>query len=136
MNRLSAATKKSSAGTTLESYQYVYDPVGNLTSEMLNGVTTTMTYNGANQLIGANGTTYTFDLAGGQTGNSAGQSLAYNAAGQTASITPPAGSPLTLKYSGTGQNIRVQAGATTYEYDLGGIDSLSNGGGTTFFTKL
>jgi RHS repeat-associated protein len=134
--RLTAATKRSSSGTVLGSYQYGYDPVGNITAETLNGSTTTMSYNGANELTQAGGSSFTFDAAGNELGNSAGLSLAYNAAGQTTSITPPGGSAMTMKYSGTGQTNRVQGGPTSYQYDLGGIGSLTNSGASSYFVKL
>jgi len=136
MGRLTGATTTSSGGSTLASYQYVYDPVGNITSQNLNGTSTAMSYNGADELTQAASTTYSYDLAGNMLGNSAGMSFSYNAMNQTASITPSGGSPLNMTYRGIGQSTRVQAGSTGFQYDLGGIDSMSVGGGTSYFTRL
>jgi RHS repeat-associated protein len=136
MLRLTGASKTSAGGSLLASYQYSYDPVGNMTSSTTNGLTTTMAYNGANELTQAGNVTYTYDVAGNETGNSAGLNFSYNALNQTSSITPPGGAAVNMAYAGTGQTLRVQAGSTTFQYDLGGIDSMTVGGGTTYFVKL
>jgi RHS repeat-associated protein len=140
MGRLTSATTTSSTGSVLSSDTYAYDAVGNMTSETLNGVTTSMTFNGADQLTQAstagNTISYGYDQNGSELGNSAGLALAYNAAGQTTSITPPGGSAMQMTYSGTGQGVRVQAGTTAFQYDLGGIDTTTTGATTTSFTRL
>jgi RHS repeat-associated protein len=136
LNRLTGATKKSATGAILRTDQYAYDAVGNMTSENLNGATTSMSYNAADQLTQSGTSTYAYDAAGNETGNSGGLSFSYNAAGQTVSITPPGGTPLTMAYTGAGQGERVQAGSTNFQYDIGGIGSMTVGAGSTYFTKL
>ena len=136
MLRLTQAVKSSPGGATLASYQYAYDPVGNITSEIANGVSTALVYNAASELTQAGNVTYAFDLAGNETGSSSGLSFSYNALNQTASVTPPGGTPMSMSYQGIGQTVRVQAGATTFQNDAGGIDSMTIGGGTTYFVKL
>jgi RHS repeat-associated protein len=136
LSRLTSAVTKSASGSTISSYQYAYDPVGNITSENLNGTTTAMSYNGADQLTQAGTASYTYDGAGNELGNSAGLTFSYNALNQTSSITPGGGSAISMAYRGTGQSERVQAGSTSFQYDLGGVDSMTIGNGTSYFTKL
>lgn len=136
MLRLTRAVKTSPVGSVLASYQYTYDSVGNITSTTINGVTTALAYNAANQLTQAGNVTYTYDLAGNEAGNSVGLSFAYNALNQTSSITPPGGAAVSMTYQGVGQSARVQLGSTAFQYDVGGIDSMTIGGGRTYFVKL
>ncbi len=49
-------------------------------------VTTTSSFNAADQLTARGEVTYSYDANGNQTGSSAGQALAYNAADQTTSL--------------------------------------------------
>jgi RHS repeat-associated protein len=120
---------------TAATYQYTYDGNGNLLSQTYNGGTTNYTYNAANEITAAGSTTYTYDANGNMTGNSAGLSLAYNAANMTSSITPPNASAIAMTYTGATQVQRVTAGSTSYQYSLMGLSSQTTSGGTTYFTR-
>ena len=126
LGQLTQATVKNSSGSTIHTYSYTYDPVGNLLSRTEDGTTTSMSYNAADELTQAGSTTYTYDANGNRTGDSTGGKLAYNTAGQTTSITPSGGSALNMSYQGSGQRQRVAAGSNTYQYDLTGIKSYFN----------
>jgi YD repeat-containing protein len=131
---LTQAVQTSSSGGTLATYTYAYDPVGNKTSQNLNGASTTLTYNAANELTQASGAinkTFSWDANGSQTGDSTGTSMTYNTAHQLTGVTPSGGSTEVMGYSGPGTIQRVAAGSTTYQRDLTGISKLSSGITTT-----
>ncbi len=107
----------SSLGLVTNDYQYSYDAAGNRTSEtvpapLVGTVTTTSTFNAANQLTARGNVTYTYDANGNQTGSSAGQALAYNGANQTTSLQKAGGSALSATYHGASQVERLTAGST------------------------
>ncbi len=52
--------------------------MGNRVLEIVNGVSTTASFNAADQLSSRAGVTYTYDLNGNQKESSAGQELTYN----------------------------------------------------------
>lgn len=143
--RLTAAA---TAGAT--DYAYAYDKASNRRKMQVTphgGATTTTWYgyDAANQLCwtlvatisdpGSNctpslssrlnpppePTTYTFDANGNQTGNSAGQALAYNPADQTTSLQRPGGAAMTAAYAGAGQFERVTADTDTFTTSLLGV---------------
>src|SRR5262249_48382787 len=72
--RVTGITDQDGSGVTLAQLAYTYDPAGRLTSQTVNGTTTTYTYDATGQLTGAGGTAYSYDaegnrtLAGDQTG--------------------------------------------------------------------
>src|SRR5204863_5693677 len=55
------------SGTNLANYTYTYDLASRLTSETLNGTTTSYNYDAANQLTGDGSSAYSYDLAGNRT---------------------------------------------------------------------
>jgi RHS repeat-associated protein len=145
-DRLTEA-KATSGGTLLSEYQYAYDQTGNRCAQNIgspigsfgcsssgSGVTT-YTYNNANELTGANSTTYSFDGNGNETGNSAGLSLAYNAKDQTTSITAPEQEQVNFSYRGAGQADRTSAGPLTFINSLLGVSSQTDSSGTAAFTR-
>ena len=67
LKRLSQAQTKTSAGAITSTFQYASDGAGNRTSQTINGSTTSYTYNAANQLTAAGGTTFTYDANGNET---------------------------------------------------------------------
>ncbi len=134
INRLKRAKTTSSSGTVTEDYQYDYDGNSNITSKTVNGIATSYTYNAANQMTAAGSTTYSYDAAGNQTGNSAGLALSYNAKNQTTSITPSGGSAVSMSYADATQDERVGAGGKTFDYSLLGL-TTERDGGTTHYTR-
>jgi YD repeat-containing protein len=138
-SQLTQAIQKNSGGTQLASYSYGYDNAGNVTSQNLNGNSTTMTYNAANELTQATGAinrTYTYDGNGDLTSRSDGLSITLNAQDQLTSITPPGGSATNMSYTGLGEGQRVGAGSNSYQYDATGLSMQTAGGSTPNFTSL
>lgn len=78
LNRLAKAEERNSAGTLLNSYAYAYDASSNRTSQTVNGTTTSYTHNGADQLTAAGSVSYSYDVNGNESGNSAGRAASYN----------------------------------------------------------
>jgi RHS repeat-associated protein len=99
-------------GLTLQNMVYNYDPMGNRTSTVINGVTTVYITNNTNEYTSVGGVRYTYDADGNLTSDGT-NAYTYNSLNQLASL--------------------VQAGTeTTYKYDsLGYIFSSTIGGVTT-----
>jgi len=135
LNRLTGAQTKAGGGAVTATYAYAYDGANNRTSQTVNGATTAYSYDAADELTAAGGTTYGYDAAGNQTGNSAGLALAYNAANQTTSVTPAGGAALALAYTGASQVQRVSAGGTGFQYGLLGLNRQVDASGTTYYTR-
>ncbi|MBX0329999.1 RHS repeat-associated core domain-containing protein [Oscillochloris sp. ZM17-4] len=102
LSRLTGATE---AGATSNSYAYSYDLAGNRTSATINGVTTSRSYNVANQVQG-----WSYDNAGNLLSDGT-TTYTYDALGRT--LTQGSTS-----YSYNGDGVLVQAGATHYTQDL------------------
>lgn len=132
-NHLTASVKTAPGGGTLASYNYSYDPLGNITSKTVNGVVTNYSYNAANELTSDGTSSYTYDGDGNMTAGLSGSSLTYNAAGQTTSISPSGGVAVSMSYADVGQAMRTQAGSTTYQYDRSGLSVI---GGNTYIESL
>jgi RHS repeat-associated protein len=132
LNRLTGAQ---TTGPSPASYAYAYDGANNRTGQTVNGATTAYSYNAADELTAAGGTTYSYDLNGNQTGSSAGQALAYNTADQTTSVTPAGGAALAMTYTGASQVQRVSAGSAGFQYGLFGLNRQSDAMGTIYYTR-
>ncbi len=138
LDRLVQAKTTSSSGSVRDDFRYGYDAVGNRTSETVresgllgaSDVTTTSSFNAADQLSARGDVTYSYDANGNQSGSSAGQALAYNAADQTTSLKRAGGSALAATYAGANQVERASAGATTFTNSLLGVSVASDGGTT------
>jgi RHS repeat-associated protein len=125
---------------------WVYDPVGNRQTETrANGVSTTYSYNNADQLQSANKngtvTNYTYDYDGRETaaGNS---SYHWNLANQMTSATV-GGTTTNYTYDGAGMRTSSATGANTINYTwdeaAGGLPTLAsetNGSGGALRTYL
>ena len=83
LDRLKTATYSSG-----KSYAFIYDKVGNRTSQTVNSVTTSYLYDAANRLTSVNGVTYSWD-ANGNLLNDSVMSYSFNSAGRLAGITAP-----------------------------------------------
>ncbi|MGH2409557.1 MAG: hypothetical protein ACRDGS_04210, partial [Chloroflexota bacterium] len=138
-NALTQAIQKSSGGATLNSYGYGYDAAGNLTSKSTNGTSTTFSYNAVTELTSASGgmnRTYTYDGNGDRISSSDGTAITVNAGGQVTGITPPGGSSIPYRYTGTGEQQRIGNGSTGYQYDGTGLSKQTDSTGDTYFTSL
>jgi RHS repeat-associated protein len=127
LNRLASATVDERP-----TYSYSYDPVGNMTSKTVNGLTTTYLYNAANERTLGGGLSYTYDPNGNMTARSDGLALGYNAANLNTSATPPGGNALAYSYAGWDQWERVQAGPSSFVSDFRGVTQRATGGSSTF----
>ena len=88
------ATTLGSGTANLASISYTRDPDGRVASETDTGAltgSTTYTYNSQSQLTGVNNTSYGYDPAGQLTTLPGGTRQTFDAAGELASSTPPAG---------------------------------------------
>jgi RHS repeat-associated protein len=157
LERLESAVTKTA---NLQRYHYTLDPVGNRTEQEVNlsgetgGTITHYAYGAGNELecrqtvappCSGSTTTelshYKYDEAGGLTEitpkhDTAGTTLAYNAASETSSLTPSGESTLALSYGGTGQNDLLTKGtATSLENSLLGITRETNGSGAWCFER-
>jgi RHS repeat-associated protein len=132
LNRLSRAKTTASGGAITDDRLYAYDAVGNRMSQTINGVTTSYTYNSANELLTSGGLTYTYDGNGSLTARSDGLALAYDASNFTSSITPPGGATLNMSYSGLDQTQRAQAGGVSFVYDLIGLSRRTDASGAVY----
>jgi RHS repeat-associated protein len=126
---------------------YTLDGAGNITKRVVNGTTTTMAYNLADEICWmvnavstnacgmppAGATSYTFDPDGNELGSTAGLSLAYDARNETSSITS-GGTANPLTYLG-GEELLTAIGPTTISNNLLGISGQTAGGHTTSDTR-
>ena len=131
-----------------QSESYVYDPVGNMTAKTQNGVSTTMRYNAANQLIqsvtGNDTTKYTYDANGNLTRseNAGGaRSYAYNALNLLESFTREDGYTETYSYNANRLLSEIRTSedlTTTLTWDIlygdGVVISAAQNGQTTNYT--
>jgi RHS repeat-associated protein len=135
LDRLVKATTKAASGATLDEWSYTYDGAGNRLTATHNGTTTSSTYNAANQLTQAGGTTFAYDAAGGETSNSTGRKTTYNARGQAASVTGSNGTALEMRYAGEGQTERLSAGDQQFAHSQLGVIGVTNSAGTIRVTR-
>ncbi len=131
-----------------QSESYAYDPVGNMTAKTQNGVSTTMRYNAANQLIqsvsGTDKTTYTYDANGNllRSENAVGaRSYAYNALNLLQSFTREDGYTETYTYNANRLLSEIRTSedlTTTLTWDIlygdGVVISAAKNGQTTNYT--
>jgi RHS repeat-associated protein len=114
-DRLSGITQTSSSGAVLASYAYSYDPGNRLSSETVDGVTTSYSYNGADELTADGSVTFSYDPAGNRT-NSGYQTGPGNEVLNDGTWT--------YSYDAAGELTRKSKGANaetwTYGYDLAG----------------
>ncbi|HZU11738.1 MAG TPA: DNRLRE domain-containing protein [Chloroflexota bacterium] len=138
-NRLSSVWTVGSCGATsalTTPYSYTYDANGNITQTVVNGTTTTLTYDAANEMTASGSNTFSYDSDGNETGTSSGYALTYNAENQTTSIKPSGTTTVTnLGYTGQGQTQRITRGSDTFQNDASGIDTASIGGTTAYYTR-
>jgi RHS repeat-associated protein len=139
LHRLTADTLKTSAGATVASIGYGYDPNGNLTSKTTTGFagssTNTYGYDEANRLTswisGTTTTSYAYDKAGNltQAGN---ETLSYDARDQLSSTTK---GTTTTPYTYTARGTMATAGPAAYTSDAYG-QAITSAGQTYGYDAL
>lgn len=159
--RNTSITHKKSNGTVISQESYAFDPVGNMSSKTVDGVVTTYGYDNADQLIAESrsgyAATYTYDGNGNRLSKtlngvveaytyddgdkmlSAGnKSYTYDLAGQTKTVTSPAGLT-TLNYDEEGRLTQVSGVAGYQSYSYNGLDARRTktiGGTTNTFKRM
>jgi RHS repeat-associated protein len=111
-----------------------YDPNDNRLSVTTNGVTTTASYDAANQLVSQGSVSYAYDRNGNLTGYS-GNSLSYDARNNWTGGTVN-GKSVGFGYDGTGRRVSrsVDGARTDYWYDATGM-SLETGAASTEYLR-
>jgi len=118
LNRLTGAVLSSSS-----SLAYGYDAIGDRTSQIVNGASTTFGYlANTHQLTSATGAatnTYGYDAAGNQTGRGS-STLTYDARGRLAGVAGGTGATYTI--NGRGERVQKVVGSTNtrFVYDESG----------------
>lgn len=139
MNRLLTATP--TAGTA---YSYSYDADGNRIKQIAGATSTFYGYNTADELCwtgpssaaGCNtpyqGTSYTYDANGNNTGDTAGNGTTNTWTGfnQLSNVATPSQGSESFTYAGTTNTQRVSAGGTTFTNGILGAVSRTTGGPT------
>lgn len=148
--RLTAATEKTSSGSTNASWSYAYDKAGNRTSNTatLSGTTTTTSqgYNAINELTSLNSSTsgLSYDSDGNETANPGHTTIGVqprtaesnNLREQLASLTAGSAS-VTFNYDGQDATTRTAVNDTTFDNAMLGLSSQTVGlfGTTTSFIR-
>jgi RHS repeat-associated protein len=109
--------------TPNQDLQYVYDPAGNRTQTVINGVTTQYTANSLNEYTQVGGTAYTYDQNGNLASATTGgvtTAYSFNQLNQLTGISTPANGP-------------NPADASSFQYDPFGnrVGTIHNGQTTT-----
>jgi RHS repeat-associated protein len=122
--------KTTNGSTTVSDYKYTYDGAGNRLTEIVNGATTSYTYNAADELTAIGPTSLSYDADGNQTQQSNGSgTISYNARDQTSQI---GSSPMT--FFGSGEVVQTGSGsATLLNSDLG-LSAIANGANVNYVT--
>ncbi|MFC6285536.1 DUF6531 domain-containing protein [Nocardioides sp. GCM10027113] len=114
-------------GTNTVPTRYEYDPAGNRTRHVANGVTTTFTYDNTGRMVtsqqgtGPVNNAYTYDADGNLTADGT-RTYTYDLAGRTTSVTSPAAAPSTgtvtteYEYDGNGNRATATTGGRTTRY--------------------
>jgi RHS repeat-associated protein len=134
-----AFASANSTVTPNQDLEYLYDPAGNRTATIVNGVTTSYTVNNRNEYVSAGSTAFTYDDNGNLTSATDADgttTYSYNAANQLTGVTGPDGTTYTYTYDALGDPIGVTTNdqTTAYLYDPIGlgyvVGAYTTGGGT------
>jgi YD repeat-containing protein len=107
--------------------EHRHDSVGNRTSEIKGGVTTTATYDNANRLTAQGGTTFTHDNNGNRLSMSpGGRSTSYAYDPEDRLKTVSGASSASFTYDGDGYRVSKTVGraTTAYTWDRAGLGGL------------
>jgi len=122
VGQLTSAVLKDTSNNVLRSENYTYDAMGNRTKSVIDGVTTTYTYNNMNQIVSANGFAYKYD-ADGNLLEDEKRSYTWTTDNRVASETDKAtGQTWTYTYDALGNRISSTTNGvtTTYTVDANG----------------
>jgi RHS repeat-associated protein len=106
-------------GAPGQDLRYLYDPAGNRTATVINGVTTNYVTNSRNEYVTVGSTTYSYDAdsnllsASGPGGTS---TYTYNAANELVGMTTPDGTTWAYGYDALGHPVTVTTGGQTTDY--------------------
>jgi len=137
--RLVGETRFDGNGTAAAQTTYTYDPVGNRLSQIINGQTTTYTYNELDQLESAGAAQYTYDGRGNLVQVTDGADVtayAWDAADRLIAIMLPDGTSIGHIYDADGRRVQESAGTqiTNYLWDeaslYGDVVLEADGSGT------
>jgi YD repeat-containing protein len=133
LGRLISATR---TGTNPFNQSYTYDAHGNRTSITKDGVTTTATYDAANQMIALGSTSYSYDRNGNLVGYGS-NSLSYDASNKWTSGTVN-GINMSFSYDGQGRRVSRTVGSerTDYWYDVTGLTLETGTSNATYLRDL
>ncbi|GAA4798846.1 RHS repeat-associated core domain-containing protein [Streptomyces ziwulingensis] len=142
--RISLAAETDPAGRRT-SWQYCFDPAGNLTSEGTSpgcpGKANSFTYNDASQLIARNGVTsgWSYDAAGNETAAAPAPDTArtdeqYTDHNQLRSLAA-GGTTYTAQYASTDSSERTRLGGTTFHNGPLGLSGQTAAGKDTEFVR-
>ena len=122
VGQLTSAVLKDTSNNVLRSENYTYDAMGNRTKSVIDGVTTTYTYNNMNQIVSANGFAYKYD-ADGNLLEDEKRTYTWTTDNRVASETDKAsGQTWTYTYDALGNRISSTTNGvtTTYTVDANG----------------
>jgi RHS repeat-associated protein len=116
-----------------DEFEYAYDAVGNRTSQTINSLTNTYTYDIANRLIDVGGQTYTWDNNGNLLSDGV-STYTYDKANRLSSVTQGSDT-YSFVYNGLGDRLQqtVNTLTTTYTLDLNtGLTQVLSDGTSTY----
>ena len=102
--------------TSGETYAYDYDPVGNRLQQIINGNTTSYSYDAANRIASVNGQSYTFD-SNGNLLNTGVLTNTFDAANRLISMSRDAATIEPI-YNGLGHRVGQSAAGNTTDFTL------------------
>jgi RHS repeat-associated protein len=117
--RLLEETCFDSSGGVITQTAYTYDPVGNRLSRVINGQTTTYTYNELDQLTSVGAAQYSYDGRGNLVQVSDGADVTayvWDAADRLTGVALPDGTDITYDYGADGQRVRQTIGTRVTNY--------------------
>ncbi|MGT2464180.1 RHS repeat-associated core domain-containing protein [Sinomonas atrocyanea] len=131
---MSGITDTGPGNIALASFAYTRNPVNNLTSMTVTGITApseTYTYSAKDQITGVNTGAYSYDSAGNPTALATGAALAYDAASQPTTYTL-SGTTTNLTYDSQGNRTTGPGpNSTTATYTWDQANRLNNANGAT-----
>jgi RHS repeat-associated protein len=134
VGRLTKACPTIPCGTGPANFQYAYDDNGNLSSKTIGSITTSYSYNAANEVTSGGGITYGYDNDGNLTSSSQGLAASYSEKNQTMSVTAPGGSALGMSYQDATQDRRVTLGDQRLAYNQLGLNGQGPNNGNPHAT--